>query len=163
MLGGARAILEQWPAYLAYLISFATIGAVWMAHSAITEFLDCVDPLMLRINLLLLLVVGFVPVPTRLLAEYLDSAEGERVAVTFYGVALLATRLMVLWLWRCGVTRRLVIPDLTDADARGVSQKLTPSLTGYVLARPGAAGQRRGPLHGHRDIPGRSLSLASTG
>jgi hypothetical protein len=43
---------------------------------------------MLRINLLLLLVVGFVPVPTRLLAEYLDSAEGERVAVTFYGVAL---------------------------------------------------------------------------
>jgi uncharacterized membrane protein len=92
------------------------------------------SPLMLRINLLLLLVVGFVPVPTRLLAEYLDSAEGERVAVTFFGVALLATRLMVLWLWRYGVTRRLVIPDLTDEDARGVSKKLTPSLTGYVMA-----------------------------
>ena len=30
--------------------------------------------------------------------------------------------------------RRLVISNLTHADARGVSQKLTPSLTGYALA-----------------------------
>ena len=32
-----RALLEQWPSYLAYLVSFATIGAVWLAHVAITE------------------------------------------------------------------------------------------------------------------------------
>lgn len=32
-----RGILEQWPSYLAYVTSFLTIGAIWMAHSAITD------------------------------------------------------------------------------------------------------------------------------
>jgi uncharacterized membrane protein len=129
-----RAVLEEWPTYLAYLVSFFTIGAVWMAHSAITDFLDRVDPILLRINLILLLVVGFLPVPTQLLSEYLHSADGERVAVTIYGIALLATRLMVFALWKYGTSSGLVRPDLADEDVRGVSQKLTPSLASYVVA-----------------------------
>lgn len=129
-----RAVLEEWPTYLAYLVSFFTIGSVWIAHSAITDFLDRVDPILLRINLILLLVVGFLPVPTKLLADYLHSADGERVAVTIYGLALLATRLMVMALWKYGVSNGLVRPDLADEDVRSVSQRLTPSLGAYVVA-----------------------------
>ena len=44
------ALLAQWPEYLAYLVSFATIGAIWVAHSAVTEYLQEVDPPMLRLN-----------------------------------------------------------------------------------------------------------------
>lgn len=33
------ALGEQWPSYLAYFVSFATIGAVWFAHTVITEYL----------------------------------------------------------------------------------------------------------------------------
>lgn len=127
------AVLEQWPMYLAYVTSFATIGSVWMAHSAITEFLDRVDPILLRINLVLLLVVGFLPVPTRLMADYLQDADGERVAVSIYGLVLLATRLMVLAVWQYGVRNDLVRPDLADEDAQGVSSKLAPSIVGYVV------------------------------
>lgn len=129
-----RAVLEEWPVYLGYLISFFTIGAVWMAHSAITEFLDRVDPVMLRINLILLMVVGLLPVPTRLMADYIESASGERVAVTIYGLVLLSTRVMVLVLWAYGVRHRLVRADLADEHVRGVTAKLTPSLLGYVVA-----------------------------
>jgi len=34
-LGGGLlgAIVGEWPSYLAYLVSFATIGAVWVAHA----------------------------------------------------------------------------------------------------------------------------------
>lgn len=32
------AVLAQWPSYLAYLVSFSTIGAVWLEHTVITEF-----------------------------------------------------------------------------------------------------------------------------
>jgi uncharacterized membrane protein len=126
-------VAAEWPVDLAYLISFFTIGAVWMAHSAITEFLERVDPILLRINLLLL-VVGFLPVPTRLLADYLQDADGERVAVTIYGLVLLATRVMILAMWEYGVRHGLVRPDLADEHVRGVSQKLSPGLVGYVVA-----------------------------
>jgi uncharacterized membrane protein len=128
------AVLEEWPIYLGYLISFFTIGSVWITHSAITEFLDHVDPILLRINLVLLMMVGLLPVPTRLMADYFESSSGERVAVTIYGLVLLSTRLMVLALWEYGVRHHLVRPDLAVDDTRDVSAKLAPSLGGYVAA-----------------------------
>jgi uncharacterized membrane protein len=35
-----RALIAEWPSYMAYLVSFATIGAVWFSHTVITEYLD---------------------------------------------------------------------------------------------------------------------------
>ena len=32
-----RALADQWPSYLAYLVSFATIGAVWFAHNGVSS------------------------------------------------------------------------------------------------------------------------------
>ena len=129
-----HALLEQWPSYLAYFISFCTIGAVWMAHSAITDLLDRVDALLLRINLLLLLLVGLLPIPTALAAEYLKSTGGERVAVTIYGLTLLAIRLVVLLLWKYGSSTHLVRADLEDSALHDVTTKLTPSLGLYTVA-----------------------------
>jgi hypothetical protein len=59
------ALGDQWPSYLGYLVSFATIGAVWFAHTVITEYLDHADSVLIRLNLLLLLVVSFLPFPTK--------------------------------------------------------------------------------------------------
>jgi uncharacterized membrane protein len=49
---------------------------------------------MVRTPLLLLLVVAFLPFPTRLVADALQHTDAERVAVTFYGLTLLAIRLL---------------------------------------------------------------------
>ena len=86
--------LHAWPAYLGYLVSFLTIGAAWLGHSALTDRLGRADSLLLRINLLLLLVVAFLPFPTKLVAEGLHGLEGERVYITMYGLTLLAIRLL---------------------------------------------------------------------
>lgn len=75
-----RALLDQWPSYLAYVVSFATVGAVWLGRSAMTNFFDHVDELFLRLNLLLLLLVAFLPFPTRLLAESVADDTAGRVA-----------------------------------------------------------------------------------
>jgi uncharacterized membrane protein len=32
-----RAVADQWPSYLAYIVSFATIGVVWLEQSITTE------------------------------------------------------------------------------------------------------------------------------
>ena len=97
------AFLNQWPSYLAYVVSFSTIGPLWLEHSLITEYLDQVDAILVRLNLLLLLVVSFLPFPTRLLAEYLNSDNAERVAVSIYGLTLLVALSLLSVLWRYAV------------------------------------------------------------
>ena len=47
----------------------------------------------MRLNLLVLLGVGFLPFPTRLVAEAIHDVNGERVFVTMYGLTLLAIRI----------------------------------------------------------------------
>ena len=127
-----RAFADEWPSYLAYVVSFATIGAAWVAHSVITEYLARADAVLVRLNLLLLMVVSFLPFPTRLLAEYIREARPERVAATIYGITLLAAASMLSVLWRYAVGRRLVHPDAADTELQMITKRLTPSLAGYV-------------------------------
>ena len=75
-------VLHEWPGYLAYVVSFLTIGAAWLAHTALTDRLARSDPVIMELNLLVLLVVAFLPFPTRLVADALhEGTDAERVAV----------------------------------------------------------------------------------
>src|SRR6186997_110040 len=93
-----QAVIDAWPSYLAYVVSFSTIGAVWLWHTLITEFLEHADSIFLRLNLLL--VVAFIPFPTKLVAESLGSTDHERIAATMYGVNLLLASVLLAVLWR---------------------------------------------------------------
>lgn len=132
-----QAILDQWPSYLAYLVSFATIGAAWLKHTMVTDLMDAADRTFIQMNLLLLLLmlVSFVPFPTRLVAEHLDSDVGtERVAVVFYGLVLLAVSAVIAWMWRYAKRAGLIAPDVPPQDIRVGTRLLTPSLAFYVVA-----------------------------
>ncbi|HEX7211491.1 MAG TPA: TMEM175 family protein [Propionibacteriaceae bacterium] len=126
------ALAAQWPSYLGYLVSFATIGAVWFGHTVITEYLDHANSMLVRLNLLLLLVVAFLPFPTRLLAEYTKEADAERVAATLYGINLVLTLVLLSVLWRYAVREQLVRPDLADQDVKTLTKRLTPTLGVYL-------------------------------
>lgn len=126
------AVLDQWPSYLAYFVSFASVGAIWLAHTAITEYLDHADRWLMRLNLLLLLFVSFLPFPTKLLAESVKNEDAGRVATTIYGLTLLVTALVVSAVWRYAVYERLVRPDTTDEDVKLLTKKLSPGLGGYA-------------------------------
>ncbi|MGH1563282.1 TMEM175 family protein [Mumia sp. DW29H23] len=127
------AVLDQWPSYLAYVVSFATVGALWIAHTAMTEFLDHADAWFLRLNLLLLLVVSFVPFPTGLLAESVGDEGASSVAATVYGLTLLAAALVISSLWRYAVRAALVRSDAPAGEVRAMTRRLTPGLAGYVV------------------------------
>jgi uncharacterized membrane protein len=120
----ARALADQWPSYLAYLVSFSTIGAVWLAHTVITEHVDRANAVLIRLNLLLLMVVSFLPFPTRLMAEYVSQDEPERVATTVYGINLLLCSVLVSVLWRFAVREGLVRPDSSDEDVKTLTKRL---------------------------------------
>ena len=56
-----RGIADQWPAYLAYATSFITIGGIWAAHHRIFRRLQYANQRLMVLNLLLLMVVAFLP------------------------------------------------------------------------------------------------------
>jgi uncharacterized membrane protein len=87
----------------------------------------------LRLNLALLLVVSFLPFPTRLLAEFLGSREDEKVAATVFGVTLLAATSLLSGLWRQAVRDDLVHPATDDEEITLLSTRLSPSLVLYLV------------------------------
>ena len=129
-----HSLLQQWPTYLAYLVSFATIGNAWLNHSVITEYLERADAILLRLNLLLLFFVSVLPYPTHMLAEYIHSENAERVAVTIYGLNLLAISGFTSLIWHYAVSERLVRQDNKEEEVRAISRKLDPSLVSYAVA-----------------------------
>jgi uncharacterized membrane protein len=130
----AGQLREQWPIYLAYLVSFATIGQAWLGHSVITEYLERADSILLRLNLVLLFFVSLLPFPTHMLAEYFSSETAERIAVTVYGLNLLAISGFTSVLWHYAVGEHLVRQDTSDAEMRALTSKLDPSLVSYAVA-----------------------------
>jgi uncharacterized membrane protein len=144
-------VLDAWPFYLAYVVSFLTIGAAWLAHTGITDRLIKVDLTLLRLNLLLLLVVAALPFPTRLVAEGLDDVSGERVFVTMYGIALLGIRVLLYALDAYARWEQLDSPE--SLDEPDIARRTILGLLGFVwvlgraeVGSRAAGGRWNGPL-----------------
>ncbi len=70
--GVMPAIFEQWPAFLAYIISFSFVGSLWITHSSITALMKQETPHSYRLSLLMLFFVSLIPFTTKLMAFYLS-------------------------------------------------------------------------------------------
>jgi uncharacterized membrane protein len=85
----------HWPSFVAYLISFFTIGIIWVNHHALIRSVKTVDRTLLFLNLVLLLFVVLIPFSTATAADYLASNEAEnaRVAIAVYAGVFLGMSL----------------------------------------------------------------------
>ena len=88
----ARAVWEQWPSYLAYLLAFAQIGVIWMNHHRMFDQVRVVDGKLLLLNLNLLMWITLIPFPTALVAEHLrGGGEATDTAVAVFSAVLFLT------------------------------------------------------------------------
>ena len=106
-----RQLGEHWPAFVAYLISFFTIGIIWVNHHALVGNVALVDRTLLFLNLLLLLFVVAIPFATSTMATYLtDPRQDSHVAMALYVAVFLGMglsfALIFLWTLREGRTHR---------------------------------------------------------
>jgi uncharacterized membrane protein len=76
---------SQFPHYLAFVTSFATIGVMWLNHHRMFNYIKRVDTTSMSLNLLLLLSIVFIPFPTALVAEYLTMPDHHTAAALFNG------------------------------------------------------------------------------
>jgi len=108
---------SQWIVYAAYLVSFVIVAAAWLSHHALIRDLRRTDHPLLVLNLALLLVVSFIPFPTKVVGEELFAAEFEdqRTAAVLYGATLIALAVAFNALWWWARRRGLLHPQLPEA------------------------------------------------
>jgi uncharacterized membrane protein len=131
--GVAAGLTHIWPSYLAYATSFLTIGIIWMNHHHTVSLIDRVDRTFLFVNNLLLLVIAFLPFPTRLVAEHLHGS-GARPATLAYVATFVVMAAMHQLFWQYARRgRRLIAAGVSDGALHSVDLAYLPGVPMYGL------------------------------
>ena len=127
-------LLHEWPSYVAYLVSFATIGVIWIEHHGMMSAVRRIDRRFLEITLAFLLVVSVVPWPTSLAAEYARQGGQARPAAVLYAATMCCMGLTFALSWRY-LERHpsLIDPTAAPAFPAGVRRALIGALV-YLVA-----------------------------
>jgi uncharacterized membrane protein len=110
-----HALVDEWPSFASYLVSFVVIGIIWVNHHAVLDHVTEADRTLLFLNLFLLLWVTFIPFPTAVLAEHLRTGSDEHLAAAIYSgtMTLMGLSFGALWLYivRAGLLTPLMPPE----------------------------------------------------
>ncbi len=130
-----RQLAEHWPSLAAYVVSFLTIGIIWVNHHALfRNFAEIGRPL-LFLNLLLLFFVVAIPFATATVADYLRQGgpDASVAAALFNGVfegMSIAFGLLFWW----SIRRKLMTVPLAPDGARRAMVRFGGGNVAYVLA-----------------------------
>jgi uncharacterized membrane protein len=128
-------LLAIWPSYIAYAVSFVTIGIIWSNHHTVMGQLGRVNRVFLLQNVFLLMCVAFLPFPTRLVAEHLRDRHDLQPAALAYGATMtvMAACYIALWLYAAG-GRRLLREDSDPRTVSGITRSYLPGAPLYLAA-----------------------------
>jgi uncharacterized membrane protein len=134
----SRELLRLWPSYFGYAVSFLTIGVLWINHHAMLKDIGRTDHTLLVLNLILLMLIAFLPFPTAVLAEYMKDGGDELFAATMlYGgiFTLIAVVYGAMWFYAAYVGC-LIDEHVTDARIASRTRRYLPGTPFYALTLP---------------------------
>jgi uncharacterized membrane protein len=126
---------DRWPSFVAYLISFFTIGVIWVNHHALLRNVAAVDRTLLFVNLVLLLFVVLIPFATRTMAEYVTTGgEDAHVSMAMYAAVFEAMGLSfaAMFAWTMGEGR--TIQAVPREAQRAAWVRFSPGMLAYLVA-----------------------------
>ncbi len=123
-------LLNAWPSYFAYVVSFLSIGIMWMNHHTMFGHITRVDRPVLVLNLFLLLAIVAIPWPTALVAENLHRSAGAAAAVS-YGVVMILISIGFAGLWIYTVRHAEKLGGQVEPETL---RRSIPRFTGGLLA-----------------------------
>ncbi|HEX6456490.1 MAG TPA: TMEM175 family protein [Solirubrobacterales bacterium] len=131
-----HALAAQWPSYAAFVVSFLTIGIIWINHHAMVRRLRRADHSILIWNLMLLMSVSILPFTTALMADYLKESDGESLAAAVYSGSFLLMGLVFAGMNRHILLERVdFLEEGLDEHARRLTLKRgLVGLAPYALA-----------------------------
>jgi len=130
-----RALVEQWPAYAAYVTSFLVIGILWVNHHSIFRQIRYAPRGLMLTNLTLLMLIVAIPFATSLVADYLtESGINAKVAMAAYNALALAIAIAMTVLWGYALRRpELLESDIDVQDARRAFPRFSIGSTVYAV------------------------------
>jgi len=129
-----QGLLHIWASYVAYAVSFVTIGVIWINHHGVMAQIAKVDRLFLLVNVIFLMLIAFIPFPTRLLAEHI-MADGAQAAALAYGITLTGTAIMFNVMWQYAAhDKRLLRENASERAVRGITRSYLPGPFIYLVA-----------------------------
>jgi TMEM175 potassium channel family protein len=137
----AHELARQWPQYAAYVVSFVTIGIIWINHHWMIRRLGEADRTILLLNLLLLVCIGVLPFGTSLMADYLRAEQGQSLAAAIYSGLFLLMSIAFALLNRHILLRKahLLNEQIPESRRRQILFRSVVGLLPYVLATALAA------------------------
>jgi len=128
-------LLAIWPSYIAYAVSFVTIGIIWSNHHTVMAQLGRVNRVFLLQNVFLLMCVAFLPFPTRLVAEHLRDRHDLQPAALAYGATMTVMSVFYVTLWLYAARgRRLLRNDSDPRTVSGITRSYLPGSPLYLTA-----------------------------
>ena len=129
-------LAHMWPQYAAYVVSFITIGIIWINHHAMITRLARADHAILILNVLLLMGIVILPFTTELMATYLRESHGQNLAAAVYGGALLLMSLLFAALNRhiLLVKAHMMAEPMSEAQRRQILRRSVRGLIPYAVA-----------------------------
>ncbi len=120
-------LLAMVPKFMAYIISFLVIGSFWIAYHRKFQYIQRSDRSLLTLNLLILMVVDFIPFPSSMVSE-----NGGLTATIFYAltVALIGVLFAILWAY-ASRRARLIDPALPNQLRR--RELIIPLVTSSIF------------------------------
>lgn len=129
----ADQLAKQWPAYLAFLISFSFVGIMWINHHRLFTYIRRTDHALLILNGLLLMGVTVVPFTTALLAAYIGHS-GQEVAAMVYSGAYIVIAVFFNLLWHHAASgKRLFARSVDAADIAALTKQYLCGPLLYLL------------------------------
>jgi uncharacterized membrane protein len=129
-----QALVDELPTLAAYATSFATIGVMWLNHHRLYSHIKRTDTGLLLLNILLLLVIVFIPVPTALVAEYLVHLDQHAAALLYSGtMVILAVCFNLLWRY-ASYHNRLLGKNADTRVVRAISGQYWFGPLAYLIA-----------------------------
>lgn len=128
------ALVELWPSFLAYLVSFTTILIMWLHHHTLFRIIVRTDHRLLALNGLLLMLITFVNFPTAVLAEYIQGPQRQTATLLYTGTfVLVAVVYNLLWWYACH-DYRLLSPSADPAYVQYVTRSYRLGIPAYSAA-----------------------------
>lgn len=130
-----RALAAQWPSYAAYVVSFLTIGIIWVNHHHLFTVIAVTDNTFLLLNVVFLMTIAVLPWPTALVAAYLQEEASRATATVVYGLTMTSIAVMFNVVWRYAARgHRLLFPNVDPAAIRKVSRSYLSGPITYLAA-----------------------------
>jgi len=124
-------LLEMWPKFASYVVTFLTIGFLWSLQHSQSSFLKRTDSLLIWMRIVFLMFTSLLPFSTSLLGEYM----GQQLPILIYEGNFFVILLIPYLGWSYATGKyRLVDPDIDLYEVTSRKITLLSSIVLIVIA-----------------------------